>query len=306
MRACMNAHQLRAFVAVVEAASFTRAAEQLNIAQPTVTNRIKALERELDTTLFERLLTGVRITDAGRELLPYAREILSLTDRAVESVRTLGEPHGRVNVGSVECLTSYRLLPLIEYLYRRYPQVQVSIRSSDRGNAIKDVLDGHLDCAFFIDVRRADDDLNTKVLCSEPLALVVAPDHPLLRSESLTVQELQTTTLIRCDTHALYHARLEEALGRRTRRTRARVLDLDSIEATKRSVAHGMGMTLLPTVAVAQELADGRLCRLRWKSPFPTFTQVAWRRSPIQHSALATVVRTAAKVVREQVERPPV
>lgn len=301
-RATMNAHQLRAFVAVVEAGSFTRAAAHLGIAQPTVTNRIKALEQDLGAPLLERLLTGVRTTDAGRELLPYAREIVALTERATEAVRTRGEPHGRVNVGSVESLTSYRLLPLIEYLYIRYPQVQVSVRSSDRSNAIDGVRDGVLDCAFFIDVRRADDDLNTKVLCSEPLALVVGPDHPLLRTSGLTLLDLQKTTLIRCDNAAGYHARFEDVLGRPGRHTRGRVLDLDSIDATKRSVAHGMGMSLLPAVAVAEELADGSLCRLLWQTPFQTYTQVAWRRSPIQDPALVTVVTAAAKIVREQLE----
>src|SRR5262245_59289899 len=78
----MNTHQLSTFVAVVEVGSFTRAAAHLGISQPTVTNRIKTLEQALGTPLLERLPTGVRPTGAGRELLPYAREIVALTDRA--------------------------------------------------------------------------------------------------------------------------------------------------------------------------------------------------------------------------------
>jgi len=298
----MNTHQLIAFVAVVEVGSFTRAAAHLGVSQPTVTNRIKTLEQALGTPLLERLPAGIRPTGAGRELLPYAREIVALTDRAEKAVRTRGEPHGRVDVGSIESLTSYRLLPLIEYLYTRYPQIQISVHSSDHGDAISGVRDGRLDCAFFVDVRHDDDDLNTQVLCCEPLALVVGPGHPLLRRTSVSVQDLQATTLVRCDIHAGYHARFEEMLSRSGRRRRGRILDLDSVDATKRSVAHGMGMTLLPAIAVADELANGGLCQLRWESPFQTFTQVAWRRSLIRHPALITVVTAAVKVVREQLD----
>jgi DNA-binding transcriptional LysR family regulator len=292
--------QLEAFLAIVDVGSFTRAAARLGVAQPSVTNRIKALERALDMSLLERLPQGVRPTEAGWALLPYAREIVGLTARAREAVRAHGEPHGLLKVGSVESLTSHRLLPLIEHLYIRYPRIELSIHSVDSRDATTRVRDGRLDCAFIIDCPRAEDDLVTETLCPEPLALVVGAGHPLLAHDTVTVHDLQKTTLVRCENHATYHGLFADAVGQPRHR---RVLDLDSIDATKRSVENGMGMALLPAVAIGPELASGTLRRVPWEPPFETYTQVTWRRSRAYHPAIATVVTAAGKVIQEQLAR---
>ncbi|GAA2043391.1 MULTISPECIES: LysR family transcriptional regulator [Streptomyces] len=302
----MDTPQLDAFIAVVEAGSFTRAAARLSLSQPTVTTRIKNLEQGLGTILLERLPGGIRTTPSGAELLPYAREIVSLTRRARESVRSEGQPHGRIDVGTVETLTTYRLLPVIEYLYRRYPKVQISMHTDTTGDPRALVRDGTLDCAFLVDGVGADpaDDLESRVLRPEPLVLVGGPGHLLAGRDRPGNAELRVATQIRAD-RATYHRQFDRAIGLDPGVSRSRVFELDSVDAAKWSVATGMGMALLPYVAVARELAEGTLARIDWTPPFAPYTQVVTRRDSGSNTALKVLLAAAAEVIGEESEVLP-
>jgi DNA-binding transcriptional LysR family regulator len=295
----MDARQLEAFIAVVEIGSFTRAAARLDLSQPTVTTRIKSLEQRLGTTLLERLPRGVKPTDAGLELIPYARQIVGLTARARQAVASGGQPHGRVEVGSVESLTNHRLLPLVEYLYRRYPDVQISMHAPRNGDAVSMIRSGELDCAFLVDARQDHDDLETRVLCPEPLVLVAGQHHELLGRCGITADDLRGRTLVRSDGYADYQSRFERAIGLAGANQSPRLLELDSLAAAKLSVANGIGMALMPRVAVARELSDGRLRRIDWSPPFVTVTQLVWRRGTMSRAAFA-LLAAAEQVVHEQ------
>ncbi|MFE7778871.1 LysR family transcriptional regulator [Streptomyces sp. NPDC057445] len=298
----MDTPQLDAFVAVVDIGSFTRAAARLNLSQPTVTTRVKSLEQGLGVTLLERLPSGVRPTAAGRHLLPYAREIISLTGRARQAISSDGQPHGCVDVGTVESLTSYRLLPMVEYLYRRYPKVQVSLHAGAGTGAIAAVRDGQLDCAFVVGSPEEHEGLETQVLCPEPMVLVGSPGHLLTSRGPVTDDDLRSTPIIRADTRAGYQHQFEQALGLLDGPDRPRVFDLDSIDAAKRSVALGIGMAFIPLVSVERELAEGTLATIDWMPPFETWTQVVRRKTRTPNTALDALVAAALDVAAEHVD----
>ncbi|WP_156722132.1 LysR family transcriptional regulator [Streptomyces apocyni] len=301
----MDVPQLAAFAAVVDIGSFTRAAARLGLSQPTVTTRVKSLEQSLGTILLERLPGGVRPTPMGSELFPYAREIVALTDRAQQAVRSGGQPHGRLVVGTVESLTKYRLMPLVEYVYRRYPQMQVSLRSAVRHDAVTDVRDGRLDCAFFIDTVRDWEGVATEVLCPEPLVLVGSPDHLLAGRAEITAADLRTAPLLRAENSAAYHGLFERSIGLPGSADSPRVFELDSVDAVKESVGTGMGMALLPAITVRRELADGRLCPLAWTPDVQTYTQIAWRKANAGNAALTALIAGAVQVTSEQHDGTP-
>ncbi|NXY94237.1 LysR family transcriptional regulator [Streptomyces sp. BR123] len=301
----MDTPQLHAFVAVVDIGSFTRAAARLNLSQPTVTSRVKSLEQGLGVTLLERLPSGVRPTAAGFQLLPYAREIISLTGRARQAIVADGRPHGRVDVGTVESLTSYRLLPMVEYLYRRYPDVQVALHAGAGPDAVAAVREGRLDCAFVVGSPEEHEGLETQVLCPEPMVLVSSPGCPAARSR-VGEDVLRTTPIIRADTRAGYQLQFEQALGLLDGPDRPRVFDLDSIDAAKRSVALGIGMAFIPFVSVERELAEGTLAAIDWAPPFETWTQVVRRRTRTPNSALDALVATAMDVAAQHLDDAPV
>ncbi|MFE7131728.1 LysR family transcriptional regulator [Streptomyces sp. NPDC057638] len=298
----METPQLDAFVAVVDIGSFTRAAARLNLSQPTITSRVKSLEQGLGVTLLERLPSGVRPTPAGHQLLPYAREIISLTGRARHAITSDGQPHGSVEVGTVESLTSYRLLPMVEYLYRRFPKIQVSLHAGAGTDAVAAVRDGRLDCAFVVGPPEEHEGLDTEVLCPEPMVLVAHPDHLLSDRGRISGDDLRSTPIIRADSRAGYQIQFERALGLGDEPDRPRVFELDSIDAAKRMVALGMGVAFIPLVSVERELAEGTLATIDWVPPFETWTQVVRRRTPTPNAALEALVSAAVEVAAEHLD----
>jgi DNA-binding transcriptional LysR family regulator len=298
----MEVRQLDAFLAVVDTESFTGAATRLHLTQPTVTARIQALEQEVGNTLLNRRSSGITLTTAGAELLPYAREIVALIARARDALGSGGEPHGRLDVGTTESLTTYRLLPVIEYIYRRYPKVQISMHSPPAGNALAQVRTGQLQCAFFIDSVQDRDGLEIKILCPEPLTLVCGRHHPLAAQPTVTNADLRDATLVRSDNNADYHVWLEHAVHVTGAEQRPRLFELGSIDAAKRSLVNGMGIALMPTVTIEQELSRGQLCRLNWIPPFTTFTQLAWRRKSGPNAALTALIAAAVQATKKQAE----
>lgn len=299
----MDTRQLETFTAVVDTGSFTKAATVLHCSQPTVTTRIKALEQSLGSTLFERLPNEVKLTPAGITLLHYARDIIALSEDAHAALTSDRPVAGRLDIGTVESVTTYRLLPLVEYMYRRYPNVQISMHASDCGETVSMVRQGRLDCAFFIDVVGGDrGDMEVEVLCPEPLTLVGGPDHLLVGRPDVSDEEVRSATLIRAETGANYHDQFERLFGAANPDERARALELDSIDMAKRSVATGLGLALLPQIAVADELTTGVLHRVDWSPPFHVFTQVGWRRGTGSHAALKALLKAAVQVVKEQIE----
>lgn len=299
----MDTRHLETFTAVVDTGSFTKAAAVLRCSQPTVTTRIKALETSLGTTLFERLPSEVKLTQAGITLLHYARDIIALTENAHAALMSDRPVVGSLRIGTVESVTTYRLLPLVEYMYRRYPDIQIAMHSSGCGETVSLVRQGSLDCAFFIDVVGVDrGDIEVEVLCPEPLVLVGGPDHLLTGRPDVSDDQVRSATLIRAETGANYHEQFERLFGAANPDERSRALDLDSIDMAKRSVAAGLGLALMPEIAVADELAAGVLHRIDWSAPFHVFTQVGWRRGTDSHSALRALLKTAVQVVKEQID----
>ncbi|HWO59008.1 LysR family transcriptional regulator [Umezawaea endophytica] len=300
----METRQLLAFTTVVQTGSFTKAAATLNCSQPTITTRIKALEETLGVSLFRRLPRGIQMTSAGVELLPFARNIITLTDKARKAITMNGEPHGKLVIGSAQSLTDYRLLPLIEYMCWRYPSVQISLHSRNTQSNLSSVREGRLDCAFFIGPIEPREGLESTVLCPEPLVMVSGPTHALTRRSVITEDELRGSTLVRAENGASYYEQFEQALGLHDSESRSPVLALDSIDAAKRAVASGLGISLVPEVTVAAELADGRLRRLPWVPPFRVYTQFAWRQDNSGNPSVTALVSAAAQVVSEQVATP--
>ena len=296
----MDTRHLAAFTAVVDTGSFTRAAAVLHCSQPTVTSRIKALEQSLGTALFERLPSEVRLTPAGQTLVRYARDIMSLTLDAQSAISSNGAMSGRIDVGTVESVTSYRLLPVVEYLYRRYPSISLSMRASACGETISLVRQGKLHCAFFVDLPGDRPELEVRALCPEPLVLVGGAGHLLVGRANVTDDEVRSATLVRAESGANYHDQFERFLGLDIAQDRPRVLELDSIDVTKRSVAVGLGIALIPAIAVVDELAAGELCRIDWVPPFEVFTQVAWRRGTRSNALLSALLDGAEQVISEQ------
>ncbi|GGY69171.1 LysR family transcriptional regulator [Streptomyces omiyaensis] len=290
----MELRLLATFEKVAEVLSFTRAAAELGYAQSSVTSQVRALETSLGTELFERLGGRIRLTEAGGRLLPYARRMAELAEEARAAVAA-GEPAGTVTVGTMESLTTYRLPPLLEYLHHRHPAVRLALRPT-LGDATRQALrQGTYDVGFLMEAGTAHEGLESEVLGPEPLALVAAPGHPLAGRAGPTAADLAGAGLIGTEPGCAYRDLFEAELAG----SGAEFLEFGTIEASKRAVASGLGIALLPRVAVREELASGELVALDWEAPFTLFTQLAWRRGKRLPAHVRLFVEQARRFARE-------
>ena len=141
----MELSDIQTFAAVARTGGITRAAEELNTVQSNVTQRVKALEAEIGTPLFERHSRGMTLTGAGKRLLPYAQRMAALSHEAVLAARDNGEPKGPLAIGSMETTAAVRLPPLLADFHRRFPAVRLSLRTAPTADLVASVLEGTLD-----------------------------------------------------------------------------------------------------------------------------------------------------------------
>ncbi|MFG3495566.1 LysR family transcriptional regulator [Streptomyces sp. NPDC047928] len=295
----MELRLLVTFVKVAEVLGFTQAAAELKYAQSSVTAQIRSLESSLGTELFDRLGSRIRLTEAGERLLPYARQIIELADEARAAVAGAGEPEGTLTVGTVESVTSYRLPALLELFHHRYPRVRLSLRPTLGDETRQALRRGLFDIGFLLEERTEHPDLETEVLTAEPLTLVAAPGHPLAGRAAVATGDLAAVQLVGTEPGCRYRDLFEEELCRLTGAPPP-FMECGTIEAAKSAVASGLGIALLPRVAVARELAAGTLAALAWEPGFTLFTQLAWRRGKRLPGHARLFVEQARRLVREQ------
>jgi DNA-binding transcriptional LysR family regulator len=189
----MELRHLEYFVTVAEELSFTRASGRLHVVQSGVSSAIRALERELDTILFDRDRHRVALTDAGRVLLPEARATLAAAQAARNAI---GEARaglrGTLTIGTMQSIGRLDLPALVGRFYAAHPGVLVRLRLSSAGSAglADEVLSGNLDLALLSLPGRPPAGLNLAPVSAEPLLLACPPRHALAGRRQASLGEL--------------------------------------------------------------------------------------------------------------------
>ena len=185
----MELRQLEYVVAVAEAGHFTRAAATLHVAQPSLSQQIRALERELGTPLFERTSRRVRLTAAGESFLPYARQALAAVDDARRELREQQTaPSGRVTLGTTPTVATHLLPAWLAAFAASAPAVDVRL-SEGGALALEDELDGGAIDLAVITLPAHHPTLRTAVLLEEDLLLGVARGHRLGLCDEVAMAE---------------------------------------------------------------------------------------------------------------------
>ncbi|GAA2738780.1 LysR family transcriptional regulator [Actinocorallia aurantiaca] len=249
----MELRHLEYFVAVAAERSFTRAANRQHVVQSAVSAAISALERELGAVLFERSAQRVVLTEAGKALLPKAQATLDAAQEARDAVHEIGgELRGTVVVGCLTGVGGLDFAGLLGRFHREHPQVRLLLRAATwDGSAglARSLVEGVVDVAFLGVGGRPFPGLRTRMLMRVPQVLVVPADHPLAVRETVTLAETAGESFI--DYPVGY--------GNRTANDRAfdaagveRVITMEAtdVSAAAEFVAHGLGVTILPTRTV--------------------------------------------------------
>jgi LysR family transcriptional regulator, hydrogen peroxide-inducible genes activator len=257
----MEVHQLRYFCAVARMRSFTRAAEEEGIAQPSLSQQILKLETEMGAPLFERLGRSVRLTQCGELLLPQAQAILRQVTGARQSVQgLLGGVKGRLVVGSIPTIMPYFVARHVPPFLKQYPEVDLQLVEHTTSRLIDALQAGDVDLAV-ASLPLSNRDLVCSELFRERIVLALPPDHPLAKLEEVELAKIRNEPLLFLrEGHCFRESAL--AACRKARIAGNPIFESDQFASIFALVAGGSGISLLPEMAAAA--ADGcRIVRLR-------------------------------------------
>ena len=259
--------QVEGFLEVARRGSVSRAAEALFITQPTLTARLKALERDLGTPLFLRTPHGMRLTDAGRAWIPYAeRALRALVDGRDALAQVMTASAGHLMIAAAPAVSTYVLPELLERFVAAHPRVEVSVRTGHSEDVVELVLRDEVQIGLGRTIRHPD--LELRPFHTEDMVLVTAPEHPFTKRPSVTMADVAGQKLIMFDRTSSYYEIAQGAFLSSGVSLRG-LMELDSIEAAKKMVERGLGVALLPGSAVAREVQGGTLCVVKMKDAPP-------------------------------------
>ncbi|WP_028553074.1 LysR family transcriptional regulator [Paenibacillus sp. UNC451MF] len=252
----MDLTYFRTFREVARRASFTRAGEELGYAQSSVTMQIQKLEREYGVPLFERYGKQLRLTPPGEALLKLAVQMLDLYDQSKETIAN--QVSAAVTIGTIDSLAAYYLPPYLQQLRQLHPGLGIQLLPDSEAALVAKVKEGEYDVALLLDRSPADAALRCITVREEPLVLVAPPGHSLTEVSGAALRDLEGCELIVSEGSCIYRSTFEKVL--RDNGVAYRIgFELGSLEAIKQCVMNGLGIALLPRIAVEVELQRGTL-----------------------------------------------
>lgn len=185
----MEIHQLRYFLYVAEATSFTQAAARANISQPSLSQQILNLEKELKHKLFHRLGRKAVLTEAGTALLQRARRIIVEVEDTTRELQDSPNLERKITVGVISTLATHLMPPLIALCKSRLPHLQIHIREDLKSELTKGIQEGEIDLAI-VPLPAQDPHISSEKLFKETLYLAIGKPHPLARKPEIKVEDL--------------------------------------------------------------------------------------------------------------------
>lgn len=297
----MNLRDLGYLVAVADHRHFGRAAEARFVSQPTLSTQIKKLERELGVELVERNPRRITLTDAGEQIAARARVILAEVDDIWSIARRAQDPQSAsLRMGLFPTLAPYLLPHVVPHLRERFPNLELLLVEEKTEVILDQLTEGAIDVGLL--AMPIDDSLfHVEPLFDEDFVLAVPADHPLAAETGpIDASVLATEPILLLEEgHCLREQALEVCqLAGASERSGFRAT---SLETLRQMVGAGVGITLLPTLAVQAPVPPNASIRLRpFAEPAPS-RQIAmcWRRTSIHRELLPEV----AQVIREIAEK---
>jgi DNA-binding transcriptional LysR family regulator len=259
--------QIEGFLEIVRQGTLSRAAEALCITQPALTARLAALEAELGAPLFVRSRRGMVLTEFGRAFLPYAERAVASLQGGRQLVAELQRgAAGELVLGAAPAVSTYVLPGLLVRYAARHPNVRLIVRTGHSEEILRMALNHEVALGLVRQLQHPD--VESRLLYHDELVLVADPWHPFAGRGRIRLAELAEARLIFFDRTSSYFE-LTNALFRAAGVSPREVMELDNIDAAKKMVANGLGVALLPSTAVAAELATGVLRSVELEDAVP-------------------------------------
>ncbi|ETT36040.1 LysR family transcriptional regulator [Paenibacillus sp. FSL R5-192] len=289
----MEIRQLKTFWTLASTCSFSQTAELLSYVPSTITMQIKSLEEELGVKLLDRLGKKVVLTDAGQQFLPYATKILNDVEEAKCISSQHGELAGTVVIGADEVLCAYLLPALFKRFRADYPGVRLLFRPLSGQELKSSLREGHADVVFVLDEPMNSKDLQSEFLKDETFQMVVSPDHMLASRSALVIDDFHKQHFLLTEKNCSYRTYFDQSITKKGADALTE-LEFHSVEAIKQCVVAGLGIALLPEMALKKELSDGEVVALPWDLSDISFSaQMLWHREKWISPSMAAFMEVA-------------
>lgn len=262
----MDIKNIETFLRVAKLENFTKAAEELNYAQSTVTAQIQQLERELGFPLFDRIGKRIALTQLGERFLAHADDILHIWLQATMLGQSEDKMSGKLYVGVLESLLSGTMPDVLEKFHARYKNVEVQVKMGQAAEVLSLLRQNRLDLAYISGNLNVEADLSRRYARAESLVFFAPPTHPLVGHSKVPLSEFLGYNIVATERSGFCYLRLSE-LAASQHLVLRHCFMVDSTSAVAELVSRGMGLSFLPEYSISKHLKEGRLVKLDIKVP---------------------------------------
>ncbi len=262
MVASMDVRGLEVFLSVAKHLNFTRAGEEVHLSQPSVSVRIRQLERDLGSKLFEQLGKRIALTEAGQLLLPYALRVMAAMDDALHAIDELkGLERGSLRIGASTTPGMYLIPQTIAQFKQQYPKIDVHLAVRDTRQIEEGVIRNEFDFGF-VGGHLAGDEVDVLPWMTDHLVLVVPSNHVLARKKSVKVADLRKERFILREPGSATRAAVVNHLQKSDLKMET-IMEMENPESVKKAVQSGLGIAFISKFAVETELKAKSLVAVR-------------------------------------------
>ena len=261
----MDLWQLNIFRKVIELQSFSKAGESINLSQPTVSSHIRELESYFGCRLIDRMRKAALPTDAGRLLYDYSVKLLTLRDEAESAiVQFQGKVEGPLIVGGSTIPGGYILPKIVGQFGRLYPDASMALRLGDSKSVVEDILADKLDLGV-VGAKVSNQKIMQEKLLDDQMQLIVPADHKWAKKKSVTVKALVKEPFIMREEGSGTRRAILDSLEKKGSSIEDInvIVEMGSAEAVREAIKSRIGVSILSTIAVADEIKAGQMKALK-------------------------------------------
>ncbi|KJS22236.1 MAG: hypothetical protein VR72_06850 [Clostridiaceae bacterium BRH_c20a] len=261
----MNFTHLRSFYYVGKYLSFSEAAKNLYISQPTVSIQVRRLEEELQVKLIEQLGKKVYLTDAGKRLYSYATEIFKLAKEANLMINDISDFNiGQVLLGAGTTAGIYLLPELLGSFKADYPKVEIKLQIGNSKHITQRLLDNEIDFAVIGEGLDLDLDLRSQSITKDELVLIVSPNHPLAIKTEVSILDLCNETFILRERGSSSREIFENSIIKNNVKINV-AMEFNCVEAIKKAVSANLGVSVVSNSSFKLEKQQNVIASLKIK-----------------------------------------
>ena len=291
----MDVRDLQVFLSVAKHLNYTRAGEEVNLSQPSVSVRIRQLEINLGIKLFEQLGKKIALTEAGAALVPYANRVIAAVKDAREAIEEIqGLERGSLSIGASTTPGMYLIPKIIARFKRQHSKIEIHLGIRDTRQVEEGVIRNDFDFGF-VGGHLAGDEVNVLPWLTDSLVLIVPPSHRLARKRAAHAEDLQKEGFIFRESGSATGAAVVSHLKKCDLQVNA-VMEMENPESVKKGVQSGLGIAFISRFAVEAELKAKTLVAVRVRGlEINRELKIVYRKD--KH--LSRAARTFIKMARE-------